>query len=156
MILMGFTFLEAGTSVPDLITTVIVARMSEGDMTLSSSIGRNIFVIFFGLPVTWTLYCLIGSKPNFVTVRMNEKTQKKRYFLIEETHLNFSYFFYFCHFLMHVKIGTKGMGTSIIMLLDMVLSIIFIIHFNGWKHTKSLGFIMLILCVIYLAQAVIR
>merc|ERR1719320_945382 len=36
---MGLTFLAAGTSVPDLITSVLVAKEGKGDMAVSSSIG---------------------------------------------------------------------------------------------------------------------
>ena len=38
---MGLTFLAAGTSVPDLITSVIVAKKGFGDMAVSSSIGLD-------------------------------------------------------------------------------------------------------------------
>ena len=38
--IMGLTFLAAGTSVPDLITSVIVAKKGLGDMAVSSSIGK--------------------------------------------------------------------------------------------------------------------
>ena len=38
--IMGLTFLAAGTSVPDLITSVIVAKKGLGDMAVSSSIGE--------------------------------------------------------------------------------------------------------------------
>merc|ERR1711935_419144 len=48
--------LAAGTSVPDLLTSVIVARMGEGDMALSSSIGSNIFDILVGLPIPWIAF----------------------------------------------------------------------------------------------------
>ena len=41
--IMGLTFLAAGTSVPDLITSVIVAKKGFGDMAVSSSIGMCIF-----------------------------------------------------------------------------------------------------------------
>lgn len=54
--IMGLTFLAAGTSVPDLITSVIVARMGEGDMAVSSSIGSNLFDILVGLPLPWIIY----------------------------------------------------------------------------------------------------
>ena len=47
--LMGMTILAAGTSVPDLITSVIVARKGLGDMAVSSSVGSNIFDITVGL-----------------------------------------------------------------------------------------------------------
>ena len=38
---MGLTFLAAGTSVPDLITSVLVAKQGHGDMAVSSSIGQT-------------------------------------------------------------------------------------------------------------------
>ncbi|KAL7299375.1 hypothetical protein TKK_0007943 [Trichogramma kaykai] len=45
---MGLTFLAAGTSIPDLITSVIVARKGFGDMAISSSVGSNIFDVTVG------------------------------------------------------------------------------------------------------------
>merc|ERR1712157_543879 len=70
--IMGVTFLAAGTSVPDLLTSIIVARMGEGDMAVSSSIGSNIFDICFGLPIPWLLYIIasvVRKKPNqYVTI----------------------------------------------------------------------------------------
>ena len=55
---MGLTFLAAGTSIPDLLTSVIVAKQGEGDMAVSSSIGSNIFDVLVGLPLPWLLYTL--------------------------------------------------------------------------------------------------
>lgn len=45
---MGLTFLAAGTSIPDLITSVLVARKGFGDMAVSSSIGSNLFDVTIG------------------------------------------------------------------------------------------------------------
>ena len=45
---MGLTFLAAGTSVPDLITSVLVAKQGKGDMAVSSSVGSNIFDVTVG------------------------------------------------------------------------------------------------------------
>jgi len=67
-VVMGLTFLAAGTSVPDLLSSVIVARMGEGDMAVSSSIGSNIFDILVGLPLPWLIFTLWPSKPNEVVV----------------------------------------------------------------------------------------
>ena len=53
---MGITFLAAGTSVPDLLSSVVVAKQGKGDMAVSSSIGSNIFDVCVGLPVPWLLY----------------------------------------------------------------------------------------------------
>ncbi|XP_051580213.1 sodium/potassium/calcium exchanger 1-like isoform X2 [Myxocyprinus asiaticus] len=59
--IMGLTILAAGTSIPDLITSVIVARKGLGDMAVSSSVGSNIFDITMGLPVPWLMFSLSHS-----------------------------------------------------------------------------------------------
>lgn len=61
-VVMGYTILAAGTSVPDLLSSVIVARMGEGDMAVSSSIGSNIFDILVGLPLPWLVFSLYYSE----------------------------------------------------------------------------------------------
>jgi len=50
---MGVTILAVGTSVPDAVSSLLVARDGHGDMALSSSIGSNVFDVTFGLPVPW-------------------------------------------------------------------------------------------------------
>jgi len=59
---MGYTFLAAGTSVPDLMSSVIVAKQGLGDMAVSSSIGCNIFDITFGLPLPWFIWILANGE----------------------------------------------------------------------------------------------
>ncbi|XP_053320378.1 sodium/potassium/calcium exchanger 1 [Spea bombifrons] len=59
--IMGLTILAAGTSIPDLITSVIVARKGLGDMAVSSSVGSNIFDITVGLPVPWFLFSMFNG-----------------------------------------------------------------------------------------------
>lgn len=65
-VVMGLTILAAGTSVPDLLSSVIVAQQGQGDMAVSSSIGSNIFDVAFGLPLPWLVFNLvvIGSDCN--------------------------------------------------------------------------------------------
>jgi len=64
-VVMGLTFLAAGTSVPDLITSVLVAKQGKGDMAVSSSVGSNIFDVTVGLPVPWLLWTLANYPCNF-------------------------------------------------------------------------------------------
>jgi len=59
-VVMGVTFLAAGTSVPDLLSSVIVAKRGYGDMAVSSSIGSNIFDILVGLPIPWLAFGAIN------------------------------------------------------------------------------------------------
>lgn len=54
-VVMSFTILAAGTSIPDLVSSMAVAQAGEGDMAVSSSIGSNIFDILVGLPVPWII-----------------------------------------------------------------------------------------------------
>lgn len=56
--IMGLTLLAAGTSVPDMLSSIIVARQGKGDMAVSSSIGSNIFDVAVGLPLPWLLYAI--------------------------------------------------------------------------------------------------
>lgn len=58
---MGLTFLAAGTSVPDLITSVLVAKQGKGDMAVSSSVGSNIFDVTVGLPFPWLLWTAVNG-----------------------------------------------------------------------------------------------
>lgn len=57
------TLLAGGTSVPDLLSSYVVARNGEGDMAVSSSIGSNIFDVTVGLPVPWLCYIALKGKP---------------------------------------------------------------------------------------------
>lgn len=58
-VVMGLTILAAGTSVPDLLSSVIVAQQGQGDMAVSSSIGSNIFDVAFGLPLPWLVFNIV-------------------------------------------------------------------------------------------------
>lgn len=63
VVVMGVTVLAAGTSIPDLLSSVIVAQRGFGDMAVSSSVGSNIFDILFCLPVPWFFYSVLYKKP---------------------------------------------------------------------------------------------
>lgn len=49
--IMGLTILAAGTSIPDALSSMYMAREGRGDMAISSSIGSNVFDILVGLPI---------------------------------------------------------------------------------------------------------
>jgi len=62
--ILALTLIAAGTSVPDLLTSVIVTLQGHGDMAISSSIGSNIFDVTVGLPVPWMIFSLYyGGEP---------------------------------------------------------------------------------------------
>jgi len=59
--IIALTVLAAGTSVPDLLSSLIVARQGRGDMAVSNAVGSNVFDILFGLGLPWTLVLLFTS-----------------------------------------------------------------------------------------------
>lgn len=69
--IMGITFLAAGTSVPDTIASVMVARNGYGDMAVSNSIGSNVFDILLGLGLPWFLSTTIRPNGGDATVHIN-------------------------------------------------------------------------------------
>ncbi len=61
-VIIALTILAVGTSVPDLISSVIVAKENRGGMAISNAVGSNIFDILFGLGVPWLLYMAFTHK----------------------------------------------------------------------------------------------
>lgn len=61
--LMALTVVAAGTSVPDALASVIVARSGQGDMAVSNAIGSNVFDIMLGLGIPFLISTLIYDKP---------------------------------------------------------------------------------------------
>lgn len=58
-VFLALTVLAVGTSIPDLIGSVVVARQGRGDMAVSNAVGSNIFDILFGLGVPWLIALLV-------------------------------------------------------------------------------------------------
>ncbi|XP_077179644.1 sodium/potassium/calcium exchanger 4 isoform X2 [Paroedura picta] len=117
-VIMGITFLAAGTSVPDCMASLIVARQGLGDMAVSNTIGSNVFDILVGLGVPWGLQ----------TMAVNYGTA--------------------------VKINSKGLVYSVVLLLGSVALTVGGIHLNKWKLDKKLGFCVLFLYVIFLCFSI--
>ena len=56
--IIGLTILAAGTSVPDLLSSIAVAKKGKGDMAVSNAVGSNIFDILCGLGFVYFFYFL--------------------------------------------------------------------------------------------------
>merc|ERR1712190_415063 len=119
-IVMGFTLLAAGTSIPDAVSSVAVARAGEGDMAVSSSIGSNIFDILVGLPIPWMI--------KIVFVDLAGKGVKGG----------------------TVPIHSDYIVLYVLILMVMVFCVILSIHSLGWVLNKVLGMGMAGLYTIFL------
>lgn len=54
-VVMGTLVLAAGTSVPDALSSVAVARAGQGDMAVANAVGSNVFDVWLGLGLPWLL-----------------------------------------------------------------------------------------------------
>jgi K+-dependent Na+/Ca+ exchanger-like protein len=61
-VVIALTVLAVGTSVPDMMSSVIVAKQGRGGMAVSNGIGSNIFDIFVGLGLPWLIKSLLVDK----------------------------------------------------------------------------------------------
>jgi sodium/potassium/calcium exchanger 2 len=123
IIIMGFTLLAAGTSIPDLVSSMAVARAGEGDMAVSSSIGSNIFDILVGLPIPWIIKILFIE----MMAKGREEVDSR------------------------VKIISHYIVVYVIILIVMVFCVIVSIHSLGWYLNKTLGIGMAALYATFLA-----
>ncbi len=57
--IIGLTILAAGTSIPDLISSIIVSRKWHGNMSISNALWSNVFDILFGLWFVYFIYFLV-------------------------------------------------------------------------------------------------
>jgi len=62
------TILAAGTSIPDLISSIIVAKKWKWDMAISNALWSNIFDILFGLGFVYFIYLLIYPEIKFIPI----------------------------------------------------------------------------------------
>jgi len=61
-VIIALTLLAAGTSAPDLISSIIVVRRGHGDMAIANAVGSNIFDILIGLGLPWLISLYFTSR----------------------------------------------------------------------------------------------
>lgn len=57
----GLTILAAGSSVPEIVSGIIVTRKGKGEMAISNSIGSNVFDILMCLALPWFISNLMNQ-----------------------------------------------------------------------------------------------
>ena len=57
----GLTLLAAGSSLPEVVSSIIITRLGKGEMAVSNSIGSNSFDILICLGLPWLLENLISN-----------------------------------------------------------------------------------------------
>ena len=66
-VVMGTTVLAAGTSIPDALSSIAVAKEGLANMAVANAVGSNVFDIWLGLGLPWLLY-LSWQSPSYILV----------------------------------------------------------------------------------------
>lgn len=91
---MGLTFVAAGVSVPDALSSIAVIKEGYGDMAVSNAVGSNVFDILVCLGLPWFIQTAIiapGSHVNVISKGLAYSTLSLLstvIFLLLSTHLN--------------------------------------------------------------------
>ncbi|XP_045473131.1 probable sodium/potassium/calcium exchanger CG1090 [Harmonia axyridis] len=91
---MGLTFVAAGVSVPDALSSIAVIREGYGDMAVSNAVGSNVFDILVCLGLPWFLKTAVvspGSQVKVISKGLTYSTLSLLstvVFLLVTTHLN--------------------------------------------------------------------
>ncbi len=64
--IIGLTVIAVGTSLPELITSVVAAKKGENDIAVGNIVGSNIFNILFVLGVSATINPIVISADNYI------------------------------------------------------------------------------------------
>ena len=66
--LIGLTIVSVGTSLPELVTSIVAARKNEVDMALGSAIGSNVFNILFVLGIAGAISPMAFLTENVIDI----------------------------------------------------------------------------------------
>ncbi|XP_077555054.1 sodium/potassium/calcium exchanger zydeco isoform X2 [Haemaphysalis longicornis] len=99
----GITLLAAGTSIPEVISSVIVARSGLGNMAICNLLGSNIFDVLFCLGVPWLFKALFASTSHEVYINSTAMTYTSVTLLSTVFLLFFT--FVLTHWTLNYKVG---------------------------------------------------
>ncbi len=105
--IIAVTILAAGTSIPDLLSSVIVSKQGRGGMAISNALGSNIFDILIGLGFPFLLIIVIKGADVNLNVQSFERSGQ---FLLA------SVFILFFLFLINKWNVGKKMGAFLVLL----------------------------------------
>jgi Ca2+/Na+ antiporter len=71
-VIMGLIVLAAGTSVPDMISSIVVAKAGKGDMAVANAVGSNTFDLLLGLGAPWLLRTISDGPIEVPTEKLGE------------------------------------------------------------------------------------
>ncbi len=121
--IIAVTILAAGTSIPDLLSSVIVSKQGRGGMAISNAVGSNIFDILIGLGLPFLLIIIMTGGEIELNITTIENLERSVQFLLA------SVFVVFTMFMVNKWKAGKKMG-GILILLYLAYIVWVIIYIN--------------------------
>ncbi|KAG6452279.1 sodium/potassium/calcium exchanger 4 isoform X3 [Manduca sexta] len=137
---MGITFLAAGTSVPEAVSSVIVAKQGHGSMGISNSIGSNTFDILLCLGLPWLIKAsLTPAEPGHYWVKINSMGLEYSAISLLSTLLLLYLTFWFNKFKLDAAVGRAclAMYAMFLVLATLIeLNVFFPVNVRTCKRTE--------------------
>lgn len=130
--IMGLTFLAAGTSVPEAVSSVIVTKQGHGAMGISNSIGSNTFDILLCLGLPWFIkayYLPAVEGENWVCFIA----------LTEFLMVNFDWLGFHAQFLFQITFNSSGLTYSAVSLLSTLFGLYLSFALNKFRLDYKIG-----------------
>jgi len=149
---MGLTFVAAGVSVPDALSSLAVIKEGLGDMAVSNAVGSNVFDILVCLGLPWFIQTAMIQPGSHVNVT-SRGTRIYFFFNLSRNLLPITKYKYlystsytFIHFL-------SGLTYSTVSLLSTVIFLVLATHLNGWKLDQRYGMVLMVWYLIFIVFA---
>jgi Ca2+/Na+ antiporter len=128
---MALLFLAAGTSIPDALSSIAVAKQGEGDMAVCNALGSNVFDILLGLGVPWTLGIVFGKPSDEYADGLKPPMDP-------------------------IMFENAGLAMWILVLSVVVVVFYAVMIASRWKLTVNVGYVMLACYFVYVAYAIVN
>lgn len=147
---MGLTFVAAGVSVPDALSSLAVIKEGLGDMAVSNAVGSNVFDILVCLGLPWFIQTAIIQPGSYVKVTSRGESDPLQYFP-PLAGLGTSFLFlFFMHEFLYLS---AGLTYSTVSLLSTVIYLVLVTHYNGWKLDRRYGIALMVWYLIFITFA---
>ncbi|GMH41821.1 hypothetical protein BSKO_09731 [Bryopsis sp. KO-2023] len=114
--IMGVTVLAAGTSIPDAMSSIVVAKQGMGDMAVANAVGSNVFDIWLGLGLPWMIVIpFTGEKSDsgrFNAVKNSQLTPNV--LILFGVLVMYIWVVVFCKFKLYPKVGWVFLATYVV------------------------------------------
>lgn len=172
---MGLTFVAAGVSVPDALSSLAVIKEGLGDMAVSNAVGSNVFDILVCLGLPWFIQTAMIQPGSHVNVTSRGKIV--RFPLYEPCRIRlldceWRVWELSCISIFHKCINVRslevtkrnsnsryfivalpGLTYSTVSLLSTVVFLVLATHLNGWKLDRRYGAILMVWYLVFITFA---